>query len=254
MCAALSGMALHGGVRPFGATFFIFTDYARPAIRLAALMGLPVIYIMTHDSIGVGEDGPTHQPVEHLASLRAMPNLCIIRPADANEVAYAWRAAMNRRNGPTMLVLTRQGLPIFDRREFAGAEGLLKGAYCLSEEKGDSPDIVLMATGSEVQLILRAQQELALDKIDARVVSMPSWELFLEQTQGYRDEIIPPEVKARLAVETGVELGWRKWVGDKGDIIGIERFGASAPIKETFKHFGFTVENVLERARKLLGR
>jgi transketolase len=254
MCAACSGMALHGGVRPYGATFFIFTDYARPAIRLAALMALPVIYVMTHDSIGVGEDGPTHQPIEHLASLRAIPNLCIIRPADANEVAYAWRAAIKRTEGPTMLVLTRQGLPIFDPGETGGAEGLLKGAYVLSKERGTSPDIVLMATGSEVQLILLAQEALASHKIDARAVSMPSWELFLEQPRDYRDEVLPPETKARLAVEMGVELGWHKWVGDRGDIVCIDRFGASAPYKETLKHYGFTVENVVERAKKLLGK
>jgi transketolase len=252
MCSASSGMALHGGVRPFAATFFVFTDYARPAIRLAALMGLPVIYIMTHDSIGLGEDGPTHQPIEHLASLRAMPNICIIRPADANEVAYAWRAAMMRKEGPTMLVLTRQNLPVFDRHKLAGAEGLLKGAYILSKEQGETADIVLMATGSEVQLILEAQEQLASEDIDARVVSMPSWELFKEQPQRYRNEILPPSVKSRLAVETGVPLGWRDWVGDAGDIIGITKYGASAPYKESFKHYGFTVENVVARAKKLV--
>ena len=252
MCACCSGMALHGGIRPYGSTFFIFTDYARPAIRLSALMELPVIYLMTHDSIGLGEDGPTHQPIEHLASLRAVPHLCLIRPADANEVAYAWRAAMMRMHGPTMLVLTRQNLPIFDRRKLASASGVLKGAYILSREKADSPDIILMATGSEVQLILNAQEGLASDGIDARIVSMPSWEIFREQPQGYRDEVLPPKVKGRLAVETGIPLGWRDWVGDAGDIIGITKFGASAPYKEIFKHYGFTVDNVIARAKKLL--
>jgi transketolase len=253
MAACCSGMALHGGIRPYAATFFIFTDYARPAIRLAALMKLPLIYVMTHDSIGVGEDGPTHQPIEHLASLRAMPNICIIRPADANEVAYGWRAAMNRKDGPTMLVLTRQGLPVFDRRRFAGAEGLMKGAYILSKEQGVAPDIILMAAGSEVALILEAQVALASEDIDARVVSMPCWEFILEQPQEYRDEVLPPEIRARLAVEAGVPMGWRQWVGDLGDIIGINEFGASAPASENFKRYGFTPENVVARAKRLLG-
>ncbi|RJP59220.1 MAG: transketolase [Deltaproteobacteria bacterium] len=254
MCAACSGMALHGGVRPYAATFFIFTDYARPAIRLAAMMGLPVIYVMTHDSIAVGEDGPTHQPVEQLASLRAIPNICIIRPADANEVAYAWRAAIMRRHGPTMLVLSRQSLPVFDRSKMTGAEELLKGAYVLSREKGTVPDMILIATGSEVQLIVDAQEKLASDKIDARVVSMPSWDLFLEQPQSYRDEVLPSEVKVRLAVEAGAPQGWHYWVGDSGDVIGITKFGASAPYKENFKHYGFTVENVVGRAKMLIGK
>jgi len=253
MCACASGMALHGGVRPFGATFFVFTDYARPAIRLAALMGLPVIYVMTHDSIGVGEDGPTHQPVEHLASLRVMPNLCIIRPADANETAYAWRAAMERRNGPTMLVLTRQNLPVFDRNVVAPAQGVLKGGYILSREKGPKVDVILLATGSEVQLVMSAQNALAEGNIAARVVSMPSWELFREQPQEYRDAVLPPAVTTRLAVEAGSSFGWREWVGDRGAIIAMDRFGASAPAGEIFKQLGFTVENVVTTARKLVG-
>jgi transketolase len=253
MAACCSGMALHGGIRPYAATFFIFTDYARPAIRLAALMELPVIYVMTHDSIGVGEDGPTHQPIEHLASLRAMPNIYVIRPADSNEVAYAWRVAMERTDGPTMLVLTRQGLPIYDRSELAGAEKLLKGGYVLSREKGDSPDVILLASGSEVQLTIEAQKALGSEGIDARVVSMPCWELFLEQTQDYRDRVLPPEVKSRLAVEAGVPLGWSQWVGDDGEIIAITKFGASAPAKENFYHYGFTVDNVVTRAKKLVG-
>ena len=252
MAACCSGMALHGGIRPYAATFFIFSDYARPGIRLAALMGLPVIYVMTHDSIGVGEDGPTHQPIEHLASLRAMPNIYVIRPADANETAYAWRLAMERTTGPTMLVLTRQGLPILDRNEFASPDGMFKGAYVLSKEKGDVADIILLASGSEVQLTLAAQELLRSKNIDARVVSMPCWELFLEQPQEYRDEILPPEVKIRLAVEAGVPMGWRQWVGDAGDIIGITKFGASAPAKENFYHYGFTVDNVVARALKLV--
>jgi transketolase len=252
MCGCCSGMVLHGGIRAYASTFFVFTDYARPAIRLAALMGLPVIYVMTHDSIGLGEDGPTHQPVEHLASLRAMPHLCVIRPADANEVAYAWRAAMLRRHGPTMLVLTRQRLPIIDRQKLASAEGVLQGAYVLSKERGEKPDVVLMATGSEVQLILAAQEQLAVEGIDARVVSMPSWELFREQPQSYRDAVLPPSVRVRLAVEAGVPLGWRDWVGETGEVIGITRFGASAPVQEIFRQYGFTVEHVVARTRELV--
>jgi transketolase len=251
MCACASGMALHGGIRPYTATFFVFTDYARPAIRLAALMGLPVIYVMTHDSIGVGEDGPTHQPVEHLASLRAMPNLCVMRPADANETAYAWRAALERTTGPTLLALTRQNLPVFDRTFVAPAEGVLKGGYILSRETGPQPEVILMATGSEVQLAMAAQNALAAGNIAARVVSMPSWELFREQPREYRDHVLPPSVTARLAIEAGASLGWREWVGDRGAVIALDRFGASAPAGELFKRFGFTVENVVTTAREL---
>jgi len=254
MCGACNGMALHGGVRPYAATFFVFTDYARPSIRLAALMGLPVIYIMTHDSIGLGEDGPTHQPIEHLASLRAMPGLCVIRPADANEAVAAWKAALQRLDGPTMLVLTRQALPVLDRSRLAAAEGLHLGAYVLSPERGGAPGLVLIGTGSEVALALEAQAALAREGVDARVVSMPSWELFRQQPQSYREEVLPPAVKARLAVEAGSTFGWREWVGEAGGVLGIDRFGASAPAKENFKRFGFTVENVVERAKRLLGR
>ena len=254
MCGCCSGMALHGGVRPYASTFFVFTDYARPSMRLAAMMELPVIYVMTHDSIGIGEDGPTHQPIEHLASLRAIPNMCVIRPADANETAYAWRAAMVRKDGPTVLVLTRQGLPILDRSKLAGAEGVVKGAYVLSKEQGDRADVVLLASGSEVHLILDAQERLAAEGIQARVVSMPSWELFREQPQDYRDEVLPPQVKARLAVEAGSPQGWRDWVGDAGDMIAIEKFGASAPSKVLFKHYGLTVENIVERAKRLVAK
>jgi transketolase len=249
MCAACSGMALHGGVRPYAASFLIFTDYARPAIRLAAMMQLPVIYVMTHDSIGLGEDGPTHQPIEHLASLRAMPGLCVIRPADANETAYAWRAAIERRDGPTLLVLTRQAVPIFDRDGMAGADGLLRGAYVLMKETGDRPDVILIASGSEVQLIVEARSRLAARGIDARVVSMPSWELFSAQSAAYRDEVLPPAAKARLAVEAAARFGWCEWVGEAGAVIGIDRFGASAPAKENFQRFGFTVDNVVAQAQ-----
>ena len=252
MCAASSGIVLHGGLRAFASTFFIFTDYARPAIRLAALMKLPVIYVMTHDSIGLGEDGPTHQPIEHLASLRAMPQMCIIRPADANETAYAWRAALIRKDGPTILVLSRQKLQIIDRTKTAGAEGVFRGAYVLSREKGETPDVILIASGSEVQIIIGAQAKLSEEGIDARVVSLPSWELFRAQTQKYRDEVLPPPVKARLAVEAGSPFGWCEWVGENGDVIGINKFGASAPANEIFKHYGFTTENVVAKAKELV--
>lgn len=252
MCACTSGMALHGGIRPYVATFFIFTDYARPAIRLACLMKLPVIYVMTHDSIGLGEDGPTHQPVEHLASLRAMPNMCIIRPADANETAWAWRAAIQRTDGPTMLVLTRQKLPVFERLNLPSADGVLKGAYILSREKKESPDIILMASGSEVQLILEAQEKLREEKIEARVISMPSWELFEQQTEDYRNEILPKQVTKRLAVEAGSPLGWCQWTKNSDAVIGITKFGSSAPAKDNFKHYGFTVDNIVEHVHKLI--
>ena len=245
MAAATSGICLHGGLRAFAATFFVFTDYARPPIRLAAMMKLPVIYVMTHDSIGLGEDGPTHQPVEHLASLRAMPNMCVIRPADANETAFAWRAALSRQAGPTLLVLSRQNLPVFDRSFLASAGGVLKGAYVLSREKGVAPDALLIASGSEVELVLAAQQELAREGIDTRVVSMPSWELFREQPAGYQEEVMPEEVKARVAVEAGVPMGWSEWIGERGEVIGITRFGASAPYQELYQRYGITVEKIV---------
>ncbi len=252
MGAASSGIALHGGVRPYAATFFTFTDYARPAIRLAALMELPVIYVMTHDSIGLGEDGPTHQPIEHLASLRAMPGLTIIRPCDANETAVAWRVAIERLEGPTMLVLTRQGLPTLERSEKNEADALARGAYVISPERGDSPQAVLIATGSEVHLAMEAQNALVTDGIDARVVSMPSWELFREQSPSYRDSVLPAGVKARVAIEAGATMGWREWVGEDGVVIGIDHFGASAPYKEIYSQFGLTAENVAEQMKSIL--
>lgn len=253
MGAACSGMALHGGVRPYAATFLTFTDYARPAIRLAALMGLPVIYVMTHDSIGLGEDGPTHQPIEHLASLRAVPGLAVIRPCDANETAVAWRVAIERMGGPTMLVLTRQGLPTLERSAENEADGLARGAYVVSPERGDSPRAILIATGSEVQLALEAQGALAVDGVDARVVSMPSWELFREQPLSYRDSVLPAGVKARVAIEAGASMGWREWVGDAGVVLGLDRFGASAPYQEIYAHFHLTPENVAQHAKALVG-
>ena len=252
MAAACNGMALHGGVRPFGATFFVFTDYARPALRLAALMGLPVIHVMTHDSIGLGEDGPTHQPIEHLPSLRAMPNMTIIRPADANETVYAWRAALGNTHGPTLLVLTRQGLPVIDRSKFAPADGVLKGAYVLAKEKGSAPQAIIIATGSEVSIALTVWETLQSEGIDVRLVSMPSWELFEAQSPEYRESVLPPAVTARVAIEAAAPLGWCKWVGSRGIVMGIERFGASAPYKEIYRHFGLTPENLVENVKKLV--
>lgn len=254
MCAASSGMALHGGVRPYAGTFFIFTDYARPAIRLAAMMGLPVIYVMTHDSIGLGEDGPTHQPIEQLASLRAMPGLVVIRPADANEVVYAWRAAIERREGPTMLVLSRQSLPVLDRSEVGAAEGVLKGAYVLVKEQGVQPGIIIIATGSELHIAMAAYHKMVANGIDARIVSMPSWELFRAQPQAYQDEVLPPRIKARLAIEAAASFGWREWVGDAGTVIGIDHFGASASAADNFRQFGFTAEHVVALAAQQIDR
>ena len=232
--------------------FFTFTDYARPAIRLAALMELPVIYVMTHDSIGLGEDGPTHQPIEHLASLRAMPGLTVIRPCDANETAVAWRVALERLEGPTMLVLTRQGLPVLPRSEANAAEGLARGAYVVSQERGSSPQAVLIATGSEVHIAMEAQGALADSGIDVRVVSMPSWELFREQSASYRDSVLPRGAGARVAIEAGATMGWLEWVGAAGVVMGIDRFGASAPYQDIYSHFGLTAENVAARVKDLL--
>jgi transketolase len=260
MCAASNGMALHGAVRPFAATFFIFSDYARPAIRLAALMRQPVIYVLTHDSIGLGADGPTHQPVEHLASFRAMPGLRVIRPGDANEVAEAWKIAIERTDGPTMLVLSRQKIPILDRERFASSGGLRRGAYVLSPEPGsgdrptDGPDVILMASGSEVQVAVEAQEELEGRGVAARVVSFPSWELFREQPPDYRDDVLPPAVRPRIAIEAGASLGWSEWVGDAGSLLTIDRFGASAPTDENYRTYGLTVGQLVERTLELLGR
>lgn len=252
MGAILNGLALHGGIRPYGATFLVFADYMRPPIRLAAMMGLPVIYVFTHDSVGLGEDGPSHQPVEHLASLRAIPGLTVIRPADANETAVAWRVAIAHRQGPVVLALTRQNVPVIDRTRYAPAEGLVRGAYVLAEAAHGQPAIILIAAGSEVPLALGAQEQLAKQGVAARVVSMPSWELFDQQPQAYRDEVLPPSVTARLAIEAGVPQGWHKYVGPAGQVIALNRFGASAPFKVLFEHFGFTVENVVRVACGML--
>ncbi|PWH19804.1 MAG: transketolase [Ardenticatenia bacterium] len=253
MGAILNGMALHGGVIPYGGTFLVFSDYMRPAIRLAAMMELPVIYVFTHDSIGLGEDGPTHQPVEHLPSLRAIPNLVVIRPADANETSEAWRVALERREGPTALLLTRQKIPIFDRTMLAPASGLRRGAYVLADSAGQ-PDIILIASGSEVALALGARESLAQHGVQARVVSMPSWELFETQPPEYRAQVLPQQVTKRLAVEAAIPLGWERYVGNNGAVIGMERFGASAPYQVLLEKFGFTVENVTQRALQLLGK
>jgi transketolase len=254
MCAILNGIALHGGLIPLGSSFFVFTDYCRASIRLAALMGLHVIYVFTHDSIGVGEDGPTHQPVEHLTAMRAIPNLTVIRPCDANEAAEAWRVAMSHRGGPVMLVLCRQKLPTLDRSRVAAASGLARGAYVLSETAGVVPQIILIATGSEVGLALSAKDELEKRGKAVRVVSMPSFELFEAQDQAYRDSVLPPSIRRRLAIEAAVPLSWYRWVGLDGDVMGMTTFGASAPYQDAMRHFGFTVENVVNRAMALLAR
>ncbi|MBI4464365.1 MAG: transketolase, partial [Acidobacteria bacterium] len=252
MGAVLNGMALHGGIRPYGATFLVFSDYMRPSIRLAALSHLRVIYVFTHDSIALGEDGPTHQPIEHLASLRAIPNLTVIRPADSTETVVAWRVALERRGGPVALILTRQKVPVLDRRTHPPAELLEKGAYILAEAAASPLQILLIASGSEVSVALNARKLLEAKGIGTRVVSMPSWELFAEQPQSYRQEVLPPSVKAKLAVEAGSPLGWREFVGERGDILGIERFGASAPGNVLLEKFGFTPSNIAVRAEALL--
>ncbi len=252
MGAALSGMALHGGVRPYGGTFLIFSDYMRPSIRLAAMMGKSPIYLFSHDSIGLGEDGPTHQPIGTLAALRSIPNMWVIRPADANDVVEAWRGAIKRQDGPTAIVLTRQGVPVLDRSQLGSAVGLARGGYVLAEASGAEPDVVLMASGSEVSIALAARDTLEQAGTATRVVNMPCLELFAEQTRSYRDEVLPLGVP-KLAIEAAHPMPWYRWVGDRGDVIGLERFGESAPAKDLFRHFGFTPERVVERARALLG-
>ncbi len=254
MGSIVNGIAVHGGcVKPFGSTFLIFSDYMRPAVRLSALMGLPVVWAWTHDSVGLGEDGPTHQPVETYAALRAIPNLWFVRPADANETAYAWKVALERSDGPVALSLSRQKVPTLDRSELAPASGLERGAYTLWESSS-SPDLILISTGAEVGLTLEAGRKIAADGTAVRVVSMPCWELFAEQPTDYRDEVLPPDVRARLSVEPGVELGWSRWVGDHGDSISIEHFGASAPGPTVLEHFGYNLDNVVARAVALLER
>jgi transketolase len=253
MSAAMSGMAL-SLLRPFGGTFFNFSDYMRPTIRLAALMEIPVVYVFTHDSIGLGEDGPTHQPIEQLASLRAVPNLLVLRPGDANEVTEAWKLALQNTHGPTALVLTRQAMPTLDRTKFAAASNTAKGGYVLSDAPNAKPDAILIGTGSEVSLCLAAQQQLAAEGIQARVVSMPSWELFERQDAAYKESVLPSSVTARVSVELGSTFGWERYVGPKGKMVGMRTFGASAPIKDLLKHFGFEPGNVVSTVKQALGK
>ncbi len=254
MGAILNGMALHGGLIPYGGTFLIFSDYMRPAIRLAALMRVKVLYVFTHDSIGLGEDGPTHQPVEQLSALRAIPNLTVLRPCDASETAEAWRFALNHKNGPVALVLTRQGVPVLDRSVFAPAAGLQQGAYVLTDPAKGNPELLLIASGSEVHIAVDASKKLAQKGIPSRIVSMPSWELFDRQPDSYRREVFPQEIKARIAIEAGRTQGWWRYVGEKGDVVGIDHFGASAPYKILYEKFGITADRVVEKALELLGR
>ncbi|HEX9252767.1 MAG TPA: transketolase [Ignavibacteriaceae bacterium] len=253
MGSILNGMAIYGGIIPFGATFLIFSDYMRPAIRLAALMKQKVIYVFTHDSIGLGEDGPTHQPVEQIASLRAIPNLTVIRPADANETVEAWKYAINHKGGPVALILTRQKLSIIDQNKYGSAKGLQNGAYIL-KDSNKNPDLLLIATGSEVSLSLKAADQLEAEGKVVRVISFPSWEIFEQQSDEYKKKIFPAEIKARVSVEMGVGMGWQKYVGDSGEAISIERFGASAPDSILYEKYGFTVENVVATSKRVLSK
>jgi transketolase len=252
MAAAMNGMALHGGLRPFGGTFLVFSDYMRPAIRLAALMGQPVVYVFTHDSIGLGEDGPTHQPVEHLAALRAIPGLVDLRPGDAAETAIAWRVAIERTDGPTFLALSRQGVPNPDRTKLGSAEGVRRGGYVLAEASSGRPTLILLASGSELALALEARSRLEASGAPTRVVSLPSWALFQAQSESYRFHVLPPAVTARVSVEAATTFGWERWVGSRGRALGIDRFGASAPAEVLYARLGITVDAVVEAARSLL--
>ena len=252
MGAALNGMALHGGVKVFGGTFFVFSDYLRPAIRLAALMNLPVTYVFTHDSIAVGEDGPTHEPIEQLAALRAMPNLSIIRPADGNETAAAWKLAIESTDKPTALILTRQDLPTLKGTVDVAYDGVSKGAYVVSPSNQENADVLLLATGSEVSLAVEAQKVLEGEGIHASVVSMPSWDRFEAQSKEYKESVIPKTVKKRLAIEMGSSLGWHRYAGDEGEVLAIDQFGASAPANKVLAEYGFTVENVVAHVKALL--
>ena len=251
MGAIMNGMA-QSKLRSYGSGFLIFSDYGRPPIRLAAIMGMPVLYVFTHDSIGVGEDGPTHQPIEQIMSLRAIPNLILIRPGDANEVSEAYKVALTQTHNPVVMCMTRQALPTLDRTKYNAASGLAKGGYALN--KVDSPDLLIIGTGSELSMCADAAEKLAAEGIKARVVSLPSWELFAKQDQAYRDSVIPPTVKARVCVEMGGAFGWEKYAGDKGAIIGMRSFGASAPLKDLLPHFGFTVEAVVKAAKAQVGK
>jgi len=251
MGSILNGMALHGGVIPFGATFLVFSDYMRPTLRIAALSHIPTIFVFTHDSIGLGEDGPTHQPVEHLAALRAIPNLTVIRPADANEVVEAWRTAILNRHSPTTLIFSRQAIPTLDRSVYSPAANLVRGAYVLAD-LGGKPQLILMASGTEVSLITKAGEILAAEGISIRLVSFPSWEIFSTQDKAYRDSVLPPNLTRRIAVEAGIRQGWEQWIGDKGIFIGMSGFGASAPAPILYEKFGITIDHIIQAAHQLL--
>lgn len=252
MGAVINGMTIHGGVKPYGGTFLVFSDYMRPAIRISALSHIPSIWVFTHDSIGVGEDGPTHQPVEHLAALRAIPNLVVLRPGDANEVAQAWAFALSYQKGPTALALSRQSMSVLDRTIYAPAKELVRGAYVLIDLGEQEPELILMASGSEVDLIINAGDKLAAKGVNVRIISFPSWELFRKQDKSYRESVLPSHLKARLAIEAGISQGWREWVGDQGSILSIDRFGASAPAGRIYEEFGLTTDNVINKADELL--
>jgi transketolase len=253
MASILNGMAIYGGIIAFGSTFLVFSDYLRPAIRLASISHIRPILVFTHDSIGLGEDGPTHQPIEHLASLRAIPKVVVIRPADANETSYAWQAAIQHKDGPVIIILTRQGLPVLDQNKYPSASNLLKGAYILSEAEGGKPDIILMATGSEVSITLKAAEELGKEGIKARVISFPSWELFEQQPESYKETVFPKFIKARVSVEAGVKQGWERYIGDQGAAVSIETFGHSAPLNVIMDKYGFSSTNISIVAKKVLG-
>lgn len=254
MGTALNGMALHGGLHVFGGTFFVFSDYVRPAIRLSSLMGLPVTYVFTHDSVAVGEDGPTHEPVEHLSSLRSMPGLTVLRPADGNETSAAWNIALTSKSRPTVLVLSRQNLSVLPKSGDLAMDGVRRGAYTISGAEKDIADAIIIATGSEVNLAVDAQAELRKDGIDAAVVSMPSWDLFEQQDKDYKESVLPKSVKKRLSIEMGASLGWHKYVGDEGEVMAIDTFGASAPGEKVISEYGFTIENVVDKVKTMIGR
>jgi transketolase len=253
MAGAMNGLAV-SKIRPYGGTFFNFTDYMKPAVRLAALMELPVIYIYTHDSIGLGEDGPTHQPIEQLAGLRAVPDLVLLRPADANEVVEAWKVVMQLKHHPAALVLTRQAVPTLDRSKYAPASGVAKGAYILADAPDGRPEVILIGTGSEVALCVAAYEQLVTEGVKARVVSMPSWDIFEKQSEEYKNQVLPPAVRARVSVEAATTFGWSQYVGPTGQMIGMHRFGASAPLKDLLKKFGFTADKVVEAAREAIAQ
>jgi transketolase len=253
MGAVMNGMALHGGIRPFGGTFLIFSDYMRPAVRLAALMGQSVVYVFSHDSIGLGEDGPTHQPIEQLASLRAIPNLLDLRPGDAAETEIAWRVAIERADGPSFLALSRQNVPVLDRQGgLASAEGLRRGGYVISEASGGAPRAILIASGTELSVALEAAERMETSGTPTRVVSLPSWYLFARQDREYRDAVLPPAVTARVSIEAGSTFGWERWTGGQGRAIGLDHFGASAPAERLFEEFGLGVNELVEAATELL--